>query len=198
MQAHITIEGVAPLIQRNIRLADPLDSITREITKVSKKRNKTEDDLREIARLEWFGGLYSDPALEVDQLSGRVVLPSTNLERVIRDGAAKSKEGKTVQAAVIVLEDAVLDYKGPKDTHELWLAGRNAYRESVKVGQVRVLRTRPIFREWKCSFVADFHDDLVDPDRLRHFLDVAGRQVGVGDWRPKHGRFIVTSFEVSR
>src|SRR5262249_49765792 len=49
--------GGSPLVMHNERLADPLDPFARDIAKVSKKRNKTEADHLEIARLEFLGGM---------------------------------------------------------------------------------------------------------------------------------------------
>jgi len=37
----------------------------------------------------------------------------------------------------------------------------------------------------------------LEPDVVRQSLDNAGLLVGIGDYRPKFGRFTVTAFEVS-
>ena len=50
--------GGSPLVMHNERLADPLDEYVRDIAKLSRKRQKTEADHLEIARLEFLGGLY--------------------------------------------------------------------------------------------------------------------------------------------
>ena len=54
----ITIDGTAPFIMHNSRLADKLDPITRQKAVVAAKRKKTDEDDLEISRLEWLGGLY--------------------------------------------------------------------------------------------------------------------------------------------
>ena len=45
-------------MMHNARLANPLDPLVQEIKKLTGKRKKTEDDLLQIARLEWEGGFY--------------------------------------------------------------------------------------------------------------------------------------------
>ena len=59
----ITIDGTAPFIMHNSRLADKLDPITRQKAVVAAKRKKTDEDDLEISRLEWLGGLYWDDAI---------------------------------------------------------------------------------------------------------------------------------------
>lgn len=66
----------------------------------------------------------------------------------------------------------------------------------VVIQRQRVLRMRPCFSEWS----ADFHIRVLDPQALppedvHQFLEYAGRFIGIGDFRPKFGRFEVTRFE---
>ena len=75
-----TAVGGAPLVCHNERLADPLDPIVRDIAAISKKRNKTEADHLEIARLEFHGGLYTN--------GNGPCLPAWNILRCLQDGAA--------------------------------------------------------------------------------------------------------------
>lgn len=185
------IAGVAPLIMHNARLSDPLDKWAKLVSEVAKKRGKTEEDLEELSRREWYGGLYTNE-------DGAPILPAANLERMIRDGAAKSKQGKTVQAGCIVPDDAPVLYTGPKKPDDMWASQNFFGRQSCKVGQQRVIRTRPYFREWECKFSVLVAEDVVNPDDLKKFVEVAGRLVGIGDWRPRHGRFEVKNFKVSK
>lgn len=180
------IRGVAPLIQHNERLADPLNKWSRLVAEISKKRNKTEDDLMEMSRREWFGGLYHDDKLGVH-------VPERCLERMLRDGAAKEKRGKDVQAALIVIEPAKLSYKGPKEPEAMWKSGDFLLRASVGIGKQRVIRSRPIFNEWALTFTVNYDETVLQASDLDRFIEVCGRLVGLQDWRPKHGRFLVES-----
>jgi hypothetical protein len=57
------------------------------------------------------------------------------------------------------------------------------------------MRTRPIFPEWELEFTVEYSPDLVQRDRLEEWVEVAGRQIGLSDWRPNYGRFEVVSAE---
>lgn len=178
------VRGVSPLICHNARLSDPLDEWTMKVAEMTSKKKKTHADLIEIARREWFGSLYLGE-------NGEPVIPGTNLERMLRDSAAKSKMGKVVQAGLICTEpDFPIIYTGPKDPEKMWEAGdKFALRASCKVGQQRVIRTRPCWRQWELKFDITFDETLLNPQAVSDFVELAGKVVGLGDWRPKHGRF---------
>ena len=178
------IKGIAPIICHNARLSDPLNEWTRAVAEISGKRKKTNADHEELARREWFGGLYLNEA-------GNPCIPGSNLERMLRDAAAKTKNGKNVQAGAIVPDDAELIYKGPKVSEKLWAAGEFQIRSSVKIGQQRVMRTRPCWKVWELVFTVLFDEEILNPAKIGEFVQTAGQYIGLGDWRPKHGRFEV-------
>lgn len=180
-----TIRGVAPLIQHNEQLSDPLNKWTLLVKEISSKRKKTDADLIEMSRREWFGGLYLDK-------KDRVIVPGRNLERMIRDGATKSKMGKVVQAGVIVPEDTLLHFPDEaKSPTKLWEMEKYTLRASCRVNSARVIRSRPIFDEWSLTFAAMIDGDVVNPKQVDEFVELAGKVVGLCDWRPKHGRFVL-------
>ena len=61
----------------------------------------------------------------------------------------------------------------------------------------RILRTRAKFDRWGATFILDCDDELVDQEQLETWLDIGGRRIGLGDWRPEKsghfGRFAVQS-----
>jgi hypothetical protein len=183
------IRGLVPCLMHNGQLADPLNKWAVELKKVTAKRKKTEDDIVEMARIEHAAGLY----LNADDENPQWPIP--NITACIRDGARKSKEGKVAQSGVIVVGHAPLIYKGPKTIDGLWSEKRFVDRSKVKVGQASVMRTRPIFPEWELEFTVEYSPDLVQRDRLEEWVEVAGRQIGLSDWRPNYGRFEVVSAE---
>ena len=179
-----TIRGVAPLVMHNEQLSDPLNKWARLLREISKKRNKTEDDLLEMSRREWFGGLYYDEQIGVH-------VPERCLERMLRDAASKSKRGRDVVSGLIVTEPAPLVYKGPKKPDDLWASGSFLLRASVGVTQSRVIRSRPIFRDWSLTFTVNYDELVLEAADIDGFATLGGRLCGMLDWRPKHGRFNV-------
>jgi len=179
-----TIRGVCPIVMHNERLADPLNEHAKALKALTKKRNKTDDDHMAVSRAEFMGGMYYDADLGPH-------VPERCLERLLRDAASKSKQGKAVLSALIVTEPAKLEYKGPRDPVALWDAGTFLLRASVGVGQQRVIRSRPMFRDWWLTFTVNFDENVLDARDVDSFVEIGGRQVGLLDWRPKHGRFNV-------
>lgn len=180
------ITGTAPLLMHNGRLADPLDEFTKKIKKISSKRNKTDADHLEMARIEWHGSLYLNE-------DGLPCIPSYVMEGPLtgRGGAAgKVKMRKQGEAGMFIQEDAVLEYEGPTSIDELWEDKQFRLRAKVKIGQSSVMRTRPMFREWSAVIEIWYNPELLNPEAIVQWMDVAGDQVGLMDWRPKYGRFV--------
>ena len=53
------------------------------------------------------------------------------------------------------------------------------------------MRTRPKFNTWAANLVIQYDDAQLNEEDVRELLVIAGESIGVGDWRPKFGRFIV-------
>lgn len=179
-----TIRGVAPLVMHNEQLSDPLNKWSKLVAEISKKKRKTEDDLMEMSRREWFGGLYYG-----EKIGPHV--PERCVERMLRDAAAKEKRGKDVQAALIVTEPCKLLYDGPRDPDVMWKSERFLLRASVGQNGKRVIRSRPMFTDWSLTFVVNYDETVLQESDIDRFVEVAGRLCGLLDWRPKHGRFTV-------
>jgi len=196
-----TDAGGTPLLMRNERLLDPLDSYTRALAKVTSKRKKTEADHLEVGRLEFLGGLYTDPQFEVAEPNGgvRIAFPTWNVVRSVQEGATKQKLGRAVVRGVLPLETfATLTFDGDSETEPdiLWKLGTFALRKGVGVGQKKVMRTRPIFIDWTLTCHVEVDAEQIDLDQLEAALQNAGRYYGVGDNRPIHGRFAGSILEV--
>ena len=68
----------------------------------------------------------------------------------------------------------------------------------VVVQRSRILRTRAKFElPWSATFTVEVYDDEVGKDQLERWLAIAGRSIGLGNWRPEksgpYGRFELTS-----
>ena len=186
-QLKVKLTGVCPLLMHNIRLANPMDEYVREIKALTglKGKAKTDEVRAKIAELEFMGGMYSNE-------NGEYILPSDCIEGTIKKGAMKEKQGQVALAAVYVMDDFLLTkYNGPKDPHAR-LADKQCYdMRMATVQQKRVLRTRPKFTNWEASGTITFDAGQVDEESIKRWLSVAGQQCGVGDYRPKFGRFEV-------
>lgn len=189
MKIQFKIKGDAPLIVHSGVLADPLSPEAQAVKDISSKRKKTEDDLHELSKREWRGSLYTD-------LNGAPCIPTEVLDACIKSGAKVNKLGKQVEAGAFVLGESVpIEYNGPKSPEAMWDDGRFTHKAGVKVGQARVIRTRPIFRDWSLTFTVQSADDVVDKQQIIDAVNNAGRLKGLCDWRPKYGRFSVESVE---
>ena len=185
-----TIKGVAPLLMHCGRLADPFYEYTQELKKATdanKGRNKTEDGTLRVAELEYQGGLYFD-----DKLGP--VIPADNLVAMTIEGAPRGS-GVLFKAAVYSEEDAFkLDYDGPRTRAALWKDARFRDYRNATIGQSKVMRMRPKFKQWGCSFALNVNTDIVDIDLVEGAIAKAGLVKGIGDWTPRHGRFEVVEF----
>ena len=69
----------------------------------------------------------------------------------------------------------------------------------VTVQRAGINRTRPAMKMgWKVN--VDFQiltPEYIDPVLFQDVLNMAGRLVGVGDFRPTYGRFMITNYKVS-
>jgi hypothetical protein len=183
VKVKIELVGIAPLLMHNARLSDPLDEIARAMKEVSAKRKKTDADIEELARLEFLGSIYWTNA-------DGAFLPGANIEKSLVEGGRITKEGKSIERGLFVEAIAVpLQYDGPTTPDELWTDDRFRSRMSVKVGQSRVMRTRPIFESWSLSTVAHMDETVLNLGDLQRIARQAGEMVGLGDYRPRFGRF---------
>ena len=156
---------------------------------VSSKRKKVDADFDELARLEWFAGLYRS----ADDL----VIPDHVLESAMIAGAKKSKRGPQAKCGLFLVEHAPLQFEGKPDVINdetlavMFDSGDYTHTIGVRVGMAKVMRTRPMFRNWSCVVVAQYDPDVLNLRDVEEIATDAGRLCGIGDWRPKHGRFHV-------
>ncbi len=150
---------------------------------------------------EWRNYFYATTGGEIFQ-------PSSHFEGAMTKAAAgfriTGKRGKTYkdlfQSAVFVAPDQIpfgfkvpdeLDTDGDKP---LYLDMR-----PVVVNRARVVRIRPTFKAgWSLEFEITVIDDQISPEMVQDVLILAGKTVGIGDFRPRFGRFSVVGFDVHR
>lgn len=187
MEIEIKVTGTSPLLMHNPRMVDPEFEINRELSAITGKRKKTDEDRRKMEMLEWFGGLYEE--------GGKVVQPVRKIVKSAIEAARVSKQGKHVERALVL--DGIntpLEYEGPEVPAEIYATGEYTSRLSVGVNGKRVIRTRPEFMPWSMTVTGTLIEDAgLNFDELERILDLAGRAVGLGDGRAiGYGRYQAT------
>ena len=188
--AEVEIEGVAPLLMHNIQLVNPLNEWTQKIKAVTaKKTGKTDGDLKKLQEYEFQGGLY------FDDKEGPYI-PAVNIEGLIRDGARISSKGKTIESGLQVEPQVIpLKYKGPRKRDGLFKKKEFIDTRGVKLRGKAIMRTRPRFEKWSLSFKIMIIDEIAAQNDIMRYLQKAGMVKGLGDFKPRFGRFIVKKFE---
>lgn len=177
--------GRTPLVCHNIRLADPFEPITKELKSLTSKKKKTDQDLIQIARLEWEGGLY------LDEKDGPII-PAKCVEATLRNGAKKFKLGEQFLQGVSMDENhAKLQYEGPRTPEEMWKAKFMTMDAVCNSGRGTVMRCRPKFMPpWKIEFTVVIDGEDVNEEQVLQAAQVAGAKVGLCENRHQHwGRF---------
>ena len=184
MRIRIELTGTSPLLMHNPRMVDPEFEITRAIKVLTAKRKKTDEDLRQIEKLEWYGGLYEE--------GGIVIQPTSKVRKCLVNGGKISKQGTAITRALSFGSLYVpLIYDGPKDIDKLFADKRFHSRLSVGIGKKRVMRVRPQFFPWALSVGGLFIEDAgLNFDEFENIVGLAGVVEGIGDNRVNgYGRF---------
>jgi hypothetical protein len=186
----IRLTGTKPLLMARGEAANPFDKQAELIRSISQKRKKTQEDHEALAQLQFNSSMYYDSKIGP-------YLPVDNLWKCCQQGAAKFKESAGVKSQVMIRgligkhEDegaAALIYNGPRDLAGLYASGF-AY---LKMGKLpgsgkSVLTSRARFNEWAVEFVVEY--DNIETSRIMDYWHIAGRAVGIGAWRLRHGMF---------
>lgn len=173
----VEIQGTTPLLMHRFPMAGAEDT--------SKRRSGVPDWKREAEF-----ALYRDE-------DGHIYHPASHLEGALKIASRTfkipGKRGATysrlIGSAVSIEPDAI-----PHKITEYEIDAR-----PVVVQRSRIVRYRPIFKNWELAFDIIVHDDQIPTDLIKEVIDYAGLYVGIGDFRPgrggKFGKFIVTKFK---
>jgi hypothetical protein len=184
----LKIKGTSPMLMHSDRFANPLDPATKLHKTMTSKLKKTDEDHQAIARSEFIGSLYID--------KDGPYIPGMNIDSCLVEAAKMNKMGKHAKRAMIVMEDKVpLRYDGPRTAEGLADDARFIDARSVRVSGARIRRYRPRFNEWalECTLVVD--TKILNINQVEQIVENAGKLIGMGDFRPRFGRF---SVEIAR
>ena len=180
------IEGVCPLLQHDDKMANPFNEYTKLMKAISSKRKKTEDDLLEMARIEWTAGLYYTPQ------SGYFIKAEC-FEGAFYEAAKTKKLGKTFKEAVRMPDNPAFRFEHDTLTPQQ-LFEMDSYKDfrTIKIQRAKILRCRPIFTDWNCEIELWYEETRLDSREIIDLVNYAGRYIGICDYRPKYGRFTAT------
>ena len=193
MRYQVTLKGLGGLIQHNGAAGlDTRSPANLEKAEIARKRgsNRTETDDRRLAELECQTCLYLDGA-------GAPTIPAAAVRAMIETSARKLKQGPQVREGLVVESVDAFDYDREQLGTTVEELGKTAqFTVGVVVQRSRVLRTRALFDPWMVTATLDCDDELIDQEQLETWLDIGGRRIGLGDWRPEksgsYGRFQAT------
>jgi hypothetical protein len=181
----LKIVGTSPLMMHSDKLANPLLPETKAYKEFTSKRKKTDDDHIAIARAAYLSSLY------FSEKDG-VHVPGQCFDATFLTGAKLQKLGTHWKRGAVVMTDkAKLLYDGPAKPEKLWEDQRFVDCRGVKVGTAKVMRYRPIFLEWACELDVAFNPDVISESEVKKTLSDAGALIGVCEYRPRFGRFVV-------
>jgi hypothetical protein len=173
----IEITGVSPLLQHRF----PVEESEAKI----KNKKSMQDDVER--------SLYRHP-------DGTIYQPAIHLICSLKKAGAKFKipgQGKLTyknligSGAIIIWPDAI-----PHKHQSFEIDARPVV---VPATRGRVVRKRPVFKNWAFEFDLEYDEDEISSATLRELLDYAGKRVGIGDFRPERGgpfgRFMVSEFK---
>ena len=190
LEAKFRLKSSAPMLHNDVKTADPFHPIAIRKKELTSKRKRTKADDEEIRYLNWLGALY------IDDIGP--CIPGRCVEATIVNGAKKERNGPLAKSGVFCDQNFSLQYDGPRDIDGLYANESFIDTQMATVQRAKVVRCRPIFKEWVSDVVVNYDDEIVNLSQVSNWLMVAGKQCGIGDYRPKYGRFEVeTEYSLS-
>lgn len=182
------IEASGPMLMHSDKTANPLNEYTKKLKAFTSKRKKTDDDHMEIAKIEFEASCYYDKGWYI---------PAANYEAMLLASAKHFKLGTTIKQALLIPDDGSFEFDDDKlKPNELFNHPEYVDQRTVKVGTSKTIRTRPIFKNYTSKFTCWLDTDKMDVEILKQVVENAGNYVGLGDYRPRYGKFNVTNMEV--
>src|SRR3972149_3930767 len=119
---------------------------------------------------------------------GVLCLPAVAFARALFQAASKRKIGKLtarVALAGTVIEGELLPLVVP-DSGEL-IKEFTVDTRFVRIDSARIPRSRSRIESWAVNVPIEWDEDLIDERAIRELLFLAGKMIGVGDYRPATG-----------
>jgi hypothetical protein len=185
MQIKVTIKGVSPLLCNRFTDASAMA--------VSAGTSQVMHGQKPPSRQQAEAKLYTDS-------KGRPVVPGVNVMRSIVNAGAFIKSGKsklsTQRSSLVPAGVSVQEIEIPI-TPGRWEPDSRSVVIPSTGG--RIMAHRPRFDEWSLGFTLEVDETLFSEALVRELLDIAGKRIGLGDFRPERkgpfGRFRVDAWK---
>ena len=181
------VTGISALMLNNPRMINPRDKYAKALKQLTSKRNKTEDDMDAISKIEFYARWYVND-------EGKYCIPASHFWRSLIEAAKENKLGKKIEKNVFINKDPVIDFAGKdKSLEDLFKSENPCYVDvrAVGVKNSKIITTRAIIHDWKCEVEVDYDMSQIDTSTLVEIFNVAGLRYGVGTYRQRYGKFMV-------
>jgi hypothetical protein len=125
---------------------------------------------------------------------GKICVPSMAVLSAMRKAATQMKKAG---AGKKTLKDFV--FSGLQIEPEMIELPNQNYEVDIRpvvVMRARILRARPLFKEWGLTFTINIIDEMTwDAGTVRQVIEEAGKYQGLLDFRPLFGTFTVVSMK---
>lgn len=127
---------------------------------------------------------------------GDICIPSIYVHSAMRDAGKSFTDPRSTRASCMGLVKQALIPQ-----HELATLGVDKWdylaQHRAVVNRASINRVRPGFMPgWQATFtMMSVLPEYMDMQLMYDILATAGNTIGIGDYRPMHGRFVITSFE---
>ena len=176
----ITIQGTSPLLMNR-----PSQMIG-EKSKDQKRETMTPKEMAELKIYEIEGKLYT-PATH---LQGALVEAGKH-KKMLGKGSSRANYSKACGYAIQIEPFEIVHKK------QIWEPFSVLAVNPTTKG--RNLLHRPMLKNWELDFECIFDEEQIEITVMKELFDIAGRIVGIGDWRPakkgRFGKFQVTSWK---
>lgn len=175
----ITIEGISPLLMNRPSML---------IGDISKDRKPLSNDAKKQAEMK----LYIND-------KGKLYQPSTHFYGALIEAGKHKKvvgKGKSTYSKICGYAVQIEPYEIEHQKQKWEVFSCLAVNPNTKG---RNPLHRPMLKEWRLSFDVLFDETEIAPSIMKELFDIAGRIVGIGDWRPvkkgPYGKFHVVEWK---
>lgn len=182
---NVTITGTTPLLMNRpsqLEISDKSKDIKRETRtaeKIAEQKLYTDAEGKIYFPSTWFRGSLIEAGKQ-KKMGGK--------------GTSKATYSKAVGSSVSIEPFEILLKKPSWDVFTILAVnpttkGRNPLH-------------RPQFKKWECECQVRFEEEQIEPSVMKELFDIAGKMVGIGDWRPAKkgmfGKFQITNWKEAK